>query len=84
MTAIKTLIDQTWSWAHQSDDESSSAYLEDYYDFVNVTIALKAQNYSAAADLVDEMDTEPREAIICAIAEEYGADFVEKKLGWLV
>ena len=84
MTAVKTLLEQTWAWAHQTDDPSMAAYFDDYAEFARVAIALKAQNFNEAADIIDEMDTEPREAIVCAIAEDYGADFVEKKLGWLV
>jgi hypothetical protein len=82
--AIKTLMDQTWSWSREQIDPEMNVYLDDYYDFLGVAMCLTAQNFNEAADLIDKMDTEPREAIVCAIAEDYGADFVEKKLGWLV
>jgi hypothetical protein len=82
--AIKTLLDQTWSWAHQTDDPAMAAYLDDYCEFLGVAMCLTAQNFNKAADLIDEMDTLPREQIVNAIAVDYGADFVEKRLGWLV
>ena len=83
MTAILKLIDQTFSWS-RDDDKNALAYYADYRDFNQVNVLLTLEKYNEAADLIDEMDTEPREAIICAIAEDFGADFVEKKLGWLV
>jgi hypothetical protein len=84
MTAIAKLLDQTWAWAHQIDDPLAPAYKEDYKDFNQVNLLLTLERYNEAADAIDDMDTEPREEIIAAIAKDYGEDFVEKKLGWLV
>jgi len=85
MTAILKLIAETHTLSQEeSNGKVALSYYADYRDFSDVNLLLTLEDYNKAADMIDDMDTEPREAIICAIAKDYGADFVEKKLGWLV
>lgn len=83
MKTLKTLIEHTFAWAH-NNDELAAAYMSDYKDFQNVANLLSNGSHYEAADIIDDMDTEPREAILAAIAKDLGEDFVERKLGWLV
>lgn len=85
--AVKTLIDQTFSY-HQEEkikgSDLADLYMDDCKSFLAVHFHLGMNQISAVKSLINDMDTEPREQVVCAIAKEKGNDWVAEKLGWEV
>jgi len=81
MQAIQKLIDQTFSYA-QEGGELAEMYIDDMKQFQEVQLELTFGDYDAASKVVDDMDTEPREQIIIALVEDFGASLVENKFGF--
>ena len=79
--SVKTLIDQTFSYA-QEDADLKDLYMDDCKSFLAVHFHLGMNQIKAAASLINDMDTEPREQIGCAIAKDKGNDWVAENLGW--
>jgi len=81
MQAIQKLIDQTFSYA-QEGGELAEMYIDDMKQFQEVQFNLTFGDYDTASKVVDDMDTEPREQIIIALVEDFGASLVENKFGF--
>jgi len=81
--SVQKLIDQTFSYSRTNAD-LKDLYMSDMKDFIAIDALLDSKNFEAAAELIDEMDTEPREQICMAIAEEYGNDFLVNNFGYEV
>lgn len=81
--SVKTLIDQTFSYA-QTGGDLKDLYMSDCKSFLAVHFHLGMKQFKMASALVDDMDTEPREQICMAIAEEYGNDFLVENFGYEV
>lgn len=81
--AVKTLIDQTFSYAQEGGD-LKDLYMDDCKSFLAVHFHLGMNQISAAKSLINDMDTEPREQVVCAIAKDKGNNWVAENLGWEV
>ena len=81
--SVKKLIDQTFSYS-QTNADLKDLYTSDMNDFIAVNALLGVKHFESASKLVDEMDTEPREAVCLAIAEEYGSEFLAKNFRYEV
>ena len=83
--AIQKLIDQTYSYFVEAQGTSlADLYEDDLSDFQTVSIMLGMNDHEGACIKINDMDTEPREQIILAIADEYGNGYVETVIGYEV
>ena len=83
MNAVKTLIDQTFSYSIE-DKDLKDLYIDDLKAFQFVDVQISLGNIENAVNTINDMDTEPREQIVCAIAKDKGNDWVVENLGWEV
>jgi len=83
MNAVKTLIDQTFSYSIE-DKDLKDLYLDDLKAFQFVDVQISLGNIENAVNTINDMDTEPREQIVCALAKDKGNDWVADNLGWEV
>ena len=74
--SIQTLIDQTYSYFVEAVDDLKDLYKSDMEDFITVERLLETDK-TAAYLFVSEMDTEPREAVLTSLIEDYGVKWVE-------
>lgn len=74
MTHFKTLIDQTFSYAQdhlaKGEKDLFSCYMEDYGIFRSVEMLLSVGATDDAIEMVEDMDTEPREGVIAALIKD--------------
>ena len=83
--SIQKLIDQTYSYFVEAQGTSlANLYEDDLSDFQAVQWMINSNDIDGAAAKIDNMDTEPREQIVLAIAGEYGNGYVETVLGYEV
>ncbi len=83
--AIQKLIDQTYSYFVEAQGTSlADLYKNDLYDFQSVQWMMNADDLDGVTAKMDNMDTEPREQLILAIADEYGNGYVETVIGYEV
>ena len=83
--AIQKLIDQTYSYFVEAQGTSlADLYEDDLSDFQVISTFLGMDDYAGVNAKLDNMDTEPREAIVMAMVEEYGAQFVSSNFGYMV
>ena len=83
--AIQKLIDQTYSYFVEAQGTSlADLYEDDLSDFQAVQWMINSDDIDGAVAKIDNMDTEPREQIILAIADEYGNGYVETVIGYEV
>tara|TARA_Y100000385_G_scaffold183903_1_gene189958 strand:+ start:1370 stop:1588 length:219 start_codon:yes stop_codon:yes gene_type:complete len=59
-------------------------YEDDMSDFESVQRLINSDDIDGAVAKIDDMDTEPREQIVLAIADEYGSGYVETVIGYEV
>ena len=83
--SIQKLIDETHSYYVEAQGtDLSDLYEDDLNDFESVQYLINSDNIDDAVAKIDNMDTEPREQIVLAIADEYGNGYVETVLGYEV
>jgi len=83
--SIQKLIDETFSYFVEAQGTSlANLYEDDLSDFQAVQWMINSNDIDGAAAKIDNMDTEPREQIVLAIAGEYGNGYVETVLGYEV
>ena len=82
--SIQKLIDQTHSYMQTASEDLRGLYKDDAADFEAVQWLINADEMDAAIEKIDNMDTEPREQIVLAIADEYGSGYVETVIGYEV
>lgn len=82
--SIQKLIDQTYSYMQTATEDLRGLYKDDAADFEAVQWLINADEMDAAIAKIDNMDTEPREQIVLAIADEYGSGYVETVIGYEV
>ena len=83
--SIQKLIDETFSYLVEAQGTSlANLYEDDLSDFQAVQWMINSNDIDGAAAKIDNMDTEPREQIVLAIAGEYGNGYVETVLGYEV
>ena len=83
--AIQKLIDQTYSYFVEAQGTSlADLYEDDLSDFQVISTFLGMDDYAGVNAKLDNMDTEPREQILLAIAEEYGNGYLETVIGYEV
>ena len=83
--AIQKLIDQTYSYFVEAQGTSlADLYEDDLSDFQVVQWMINSNDMDGAIAKIKCMDTEPREQIILAIADEYGNGYVETVIGYEV
>ena len=82
--SIQKLIDQTFSYSLEAPMDLADLYLADTADFKQVQWLINSNDIDGAVAKIDNMDTEPREQIILAIANEYGNGYVETVIGYEV
>ncbi len=82
--SIQKLIDQTHSYIMTAPKDLRGLYVVDHGDFRQVGRLIEMKEFSKAAEKINNMDTEPREQILLAIAEEFGNDFLVNKFGYEV
>lgn len=81
LNAVNKLMDQTFSYAQESiDTELYDCYMDDLKDFKKSVTLFRNSDGEAIADLVNEMDTEPREQLIMAFMQDCGKHFVKAYL----
>jgi len=81
LNAVKKLMDQTFSWAQDSDD-LAEMYMEDLNDFKKAIALFRNSDNEGLGNHIDQMDTDPREQLVMAFAKDCGEDFVSQNLGW--
>lgn len=75
--SIQKLIDQTYSYFVEAQGtELANLYEDDLSDFQSISIMLGMNDVDGALAKIGNMDTEPREQILLAIAEEYGSGYI--------
>jgi hypothetical protein len=82
--SIQKLIDQTFSYSLEAPMDLADMYLADTADFQAVQRLINSNDIDGAIAKIKRMDTEPREQIILAIAEEYGNGYLETVIGYEV
>lgn len=83
LNAINKLMDQTFSYAQEAaDTELFDCYMDDLNDFKKAVTLFRNSDGEAISELVNDMDTEPREQLVLAFANDCGKDFVKSYLGW--
>ena len=82
--SIQKLIDQTFSYSVEAPMDLADMYLADTADFQAVQRMINSNDIDGAMMKIGRMDTEPREQIILAIADEYGNGYVETVIGYEV
>ena len=83
--SIQKLIDRTFSYSLEAQDAGlADLYLADTADFKQVQWLMNSNDIDGALAKIGNMDTEPREQILLAIAEEYGNGYVETVIGYEV
>ena len=83
--SIQKLIDQTFSYSLEAQGtDLADLYLADTADFQAVQRLINENDIDGAVAKIKRMDTEPREQIILAIADEYGNGYVETVIGYEV
>ena len=83
--SIQKLIDQTYSYFVEAQGTSlANLYEDDLSDFQAVQWMINSNDIDGAVAKIDNMDTEPREQLILAIADEYGNGYVETVIGYEV
>ena len=83
--SIQKLIDQTFSYSLEAQGtDLADLYLADTADFQAVQRMINSNDIDGAVAKIKRMDTEPREQIISAIADEYGNGYVETVIGYEV
>ena len=82
--SIQKLIDQTFSYSLEASMDLADLYLADTAEFQAVQRMINSNDIDGAVAKIDNMDTEPREQIILAIADEYGNGYLETVMGYEV
>jgi hypothetical protein len=83
--SIQKLIDQTFSYSLEAQGlDLADLYLADTADFQAVQRMINSDDIDGAIAKIERMDTEPREQIILAIADEYGNGYLETVIGYEV
>jgi hypothetical protein len=83
--SIQKLIDQTYSYFVEAQGtDLADLYADDLSDFQVVQIMLMDEDYEGACIKINDMDTEPREQIVLAMAADYGNKFAEYVMGYEV
>lgn len=85
---VKNLIGQTFRDYQANavaDPDMAKMYAEDHSTIQSVARYLETgdlEDVRRAAEIIDRMDTSPREDLVIAIGKDFGADWVEQYLGW--
>jgi UDP-N-acetylmuramyl pentapeptide synthase len=83
--SIQKLIDQTYSYFVEAQGtDLADLYEDDLSDFQVVQTFLNMNDHEGACIKINDMDTEPREQIVLAMAADYGNKFVEYVMGYEV
>ena len=82
--SIQKLIDQTFSYFVEAPMDLADLYLADTSDFQAVQWMINSNDIDGAIAKIQCMDTEPREQILLAIADEYGNGYLETVIGYEV
>ena len=83
--AIQKLIDQTYSYFVEAQGTSlADLYEDDLCDFQAIQWMMNSNDIDGALAKIGNMDTEPREQILLAIADEYGNGYAETVMGYEV
>jgi len=83
--SVQKLIDQTFSYAIEAKGtDLEQLYLDDMKSFQEARFLMAMKDFDRCSTHIDEMDTEPREQILLAIAEEFGNKFLVKMFGYEV
>ena len=83
--SLQKLIDQTFSYAVEAKGtDLEQLYLDDMKSFQKAQWLLAREDFDHCSTHIDMMDTEPREQILLAIAEEFGNKFLVKMFGYEV
>jgi len=85
---VKNLIGDTFRRYQENavaDPDMAKMYADDHSTIQSVARYLETgdlEDVRRAADIINRMDTAPREEIVIAIGKDFGADWVEQYLGW--
>ena len=83
--SIQKLIDETYSYFVEAQGtDLADLYEDDLSGFQAVQWMMNADDLDGVTAKMDNMDTEPREQLILAIADEYGNGYVETVIGYEV
>jgi len=85
ITNIKNLIGQTfreWQYNSVADPDMAKMIADDHSTIQTVARYLEAGDIASASDIIDRMDTSPREDLVIAIGMDFGAEWVSENLGW--
>ena len=82
--SVQKLIDQTYSYIQTAPKDLRGLYVVDHGDFRQVGRLLEMKEFTKAAEKINNLDTEPREQILSAIADEYGNKFLVSMFGYEV
>ena len=81
--SIQKLIDQTYSYFVEAQNTPlADLYEDDLSDFQCISTFLNMEDYNGVLAKLDNMDTEPREAMIVAMISDLGQRFVAKTFGY--
>ena len=85
---VKNLIGDTFRRYQENavaDPDMAKMYADDHSTIQSVARYLETgdlEDVSRAAEIINRMDTAPREEIVIAIGKDFGAEWVQQYLGW--
>ena len=85
---VKNLIGDTFRRYQENavaDPDMAKMYADDHSTIQSVARYLETgdlEDVRRASEIIDRMDTAPREEIVIAIGKDFGAEWVEQYLGW--
>lgn len=84
LSNVEMLIAQMNKSISDCDPRIVDMYKDDLNDFVQAVELYNNADSIALSDHISRMDTEPREELVIAFAEDLGKEFVEVNLGYSV
>ena len=83
--SIQKLIDKTYNYFVEAQGtDLADMWEDDLSDFQVVQWMINEDDIDGATAKINFMDTEPREKIVMAIANEYGNGYVETAFGYKI
>ena len=85
---VKNLIGDTFRRYQENavaDPEMAKMYADDHSTIQTVARYLETgdmEDVRRAAEIIERMDTAPREELVIAIGKDFGAEWVDLHLGW--
>jgi hypothetical protein len=84
LSHVETLIKSYDGYIERASEDFKELYVDDQADFRKAVEHFRKADDMALSDHIQYMDTDPRENLIVAFAEDLGKQWVELTLGYSV